>query len=267
MADNDPDGHVDQAAAAMLEALFTQSPIGLHLVDPDMRVVRVNTATPWMRAAGLGEIRGRRVRDVYRLVDADVEALLKDVLDTGTPLLRHLVRILVDDPPTERMFEVSALRLEGPGGKVLGVGAIAVDVTERERAQARTRMLDRVRERVGRTLDPAVIGEELAAILVPDFADVVTVEVVDAVIRGDDPPLAHAPIGTLVMRTAFRSAADGTAQQVHAVGDVRRLAGPTPFTQALADLSPYLTLTTCTPQFTSTYRLVVWAKLVSVRGR
>ncbi|MFC7907715.1 class E sortase [Streptomyces nigra] len=29
----------------------------------------------------------------------------------------------------------------------------------------------------------------------------------------------------------------------------------------------YLTLTTCTPQFTSTYRLVVWAKLVSVRGR
>ncbi|MFE0916696.1 SpoIIE family protein phosphatase [Streptomyces nigra] len=238
MADNDPDGHVDQAAAAMLEALFTQSPIGLHLVDPDMRVVRVNTATPWMRAAGLEEIRGRRVRDVYRLVDADVEALLKDVLDTGTPLLRHVVRILVDDPPTERMFEVSALRLEGPEGKVLGVGAIAVDVTERERAQARTRMLDRVRERVGRTLDPAVIGEELAAILVPDFADVVTVEVVDAVIRGDDPPLAHAPIGTLVMRTAFRSAADGTAQQVHAVGDVRRLAGPTPFTQALADLSP-----------------------------
>ena len=64
MADNDPDGHVDQAAAAMLEALFTQSPIGLHLVDPDLRVVRVNTATPWMRAAGLEEIRGRRVRDV-----------------------------------------------------------------------------------------------------------------------------------------------------------------------------------------------------------
>ncbi|MEU7558095.1 class E sortase [Streptomyces eurythermus] len=29
----------------------------------------------------------------------------------------------------------------------------------------------------------------------------------------------------------------------------------------------YLTLTTCTPEFTSRYRLVVWAKLVSVRPR
>ncbi|MFF0423743.1 class E sortase [Streptomyces sp. NPDC021012] len=28
----------------------------------------------------------------------------------------------------------------------------------------------------------------------------------------------------------------------------------------------YLTLTTCTPEFTSTYRLVVWAKLVSAEG-
>jgi sortase A len=29
----------------------------------------------------------------------------------------------------------------------------------------------------------------------------------------------------------------------------------------------YLTLTTCTPQYTSTYRLVVWGKLRSVRPR
>ncbi|MGW0149139.1 SpoIIE family protein phosphatase [Streptomyces sp. NPDC003333] len=235
---NDPLGHVDQAAASMLEALFTQSPIGLHLVDPDLRVVRVNTAAPWMRGVSLDEIRGQRARDVYRLVDADVEALLKDVLDTGTPLLSHVVRALVDEAPLERTFEINALRLQGSEGKVLGVGVIAVDVTERERAHARTRMLDRVRERVGRTLDPVVIGEELASILVPDFADLVTVEVEDAVIRGDDPPLANAPIGTLVMRTAFRSAVEGAVRQIHAVGDVRRLADPTPFTQALADLSP-----------------------------
>ncbi|MFB8754241.1 SpoIIE family protein phosphatase [Streptomyces nigra] len=235
---SDPLGHVDQAAASMLEALFTQSPIGLHLVDPDLRVVRVNTAAPWMRGVSLDEIRGQRARDVYHLVDADVEALLKDVLDTGTPLLSHVVRALVDEAPVERTFEVNALRLQGAEGKVLGVGVIAVDVTERERAHARTRMLDRVRERVGRTLDPVVIGEELAAILVPDFADLVTVEVEDAVIRGDDPPLATAPIGTLVMRTAFRSAVAGAVPQIHAVGDVRRLTDPTPFTQALADLSP-----------------------------
>ncbi|NUW05291.1 class E sortase, partial [Streptomyces sp. CAI 127] len=29
----------------------------------------------------------------------------------------------------------------------------------------------------------------------------------------------------------------------------------------------YLTLTTCTPEFTSTYRLIVWGKMVDERPR
>ncbi|MGW7305505.1 class E sortase [Streptomyces sp. NPDC054835] len=33
------------------------------------------------------------------------------------------------------------------------------------------------------------------------------------------------------------------------------------------DLGSYLTLTTCTPEYTSTYRLIVWAKLVPGGGR
>lgn len=43
---HDPGRQVDETAISMLEALFTQSPIGLHLLDTDLRVVRVNTATP-----------------------------------------------------------------------------------------------------------------------------------------------------------------------------------------------------------------------------
>ncbi|GAA3543625.1 SpoIIE family protein phosphatase [Streptomyces osmaniensis] len=240
MAHSDPDGRVDAAAASMLEALFTQSPIGLHLFDTDLRVLRVNTATPFMRNVPVDDWRGRRVRDVYRLVEEDAEALLREVLDTGIPVVQHLVGVHVEeDEPQERTFEVNALRLEDPHGKVLGVGVSAVDVTQRERAHAHTRMLDAVRGNVGRTLDPAAIGEELAATLVPTFADIAIVEVVDSVIRGDDAPLTPLPTGTLLMRTAFRSA-HPRPPQAHSVGDVRRLAGPTPFTQALSDLRPRL---------------------------
>ncbi|CAM5335647.1 SpoIIE family protein phosphatase [Streptomyces chartreusis] len=240
MAHSDPVGRVDAAAASMLEALFTQSPIGLHLFDTDLRVLRVNTATPFMRNVPVDDWRGRRVRDVYHPVEEDAEALLREVLDTGIPVVQHLVRVHVEeDEPQERTFEVNALRLEDPHGKVLGVGVSAVDVTQRERAHAHTRMLDAVRGNVGRTLDPAAIGEELAATLVPTFADIAIVEVVDSVIRGDDAPLAPLPTGTLLMRAAFRSA-HPRPPQAHSVGDVRRLAGPTPFTQALSDLRPRL---------------------------
>ncbi|MFJ9752563.1 PAS domain-containing protein [Streptomyces chartreusis] len=212
----------------MLEALFTQSPIGLHLFDTNLRVLRVNTATPFMRNVSPHELRGRRVRDVYRLVDEDAEALLREVLDTGIPVLRHMARVHVEEgEPQERTFEVNALRLEDPQGKVLGVAVTAVDVTERERAHARTKLLEAVRGNVGRTMDPAVTGEELAATLVPAFADIAIVEVVHSVIRGDDPPLAPLPTGTLVMRTAFRSARP-RPPQAHPVGEVRRLAGSCP---------------------------------------
>ncbi|RSO08315.1 protein phosphatase [Streptomyces sp. WAC 05379] len=248
VAHSDPAGRVDEAAASMLEALFTQSPIGLHLFDTNLRVLRVNTATPFMRNASLDDLRGRRVRDVYPLVEEDAEALLREVLDTGIPVRQHMVRAHVEgDEPQERTFEVNALRLEDPHGKVLGVGVSAVDVTERERAHAHTKLLDAVRGNVGRTLDPAVTGEELSATLVPAFADIAVVEVVDSVIRGDDAPLAPLPTGTLVVRTAFRSA-HPRPPEAHSVGDVRCLAGPTPFTQALADLRPRLErLGTATP--------------------
>lgn len=237
MAHSDPIGGVDEAAASTLEALFTQSPIGLHLFDTDLRVLRVNTATPFMRNVSPDELRGRRARDVYRLVEEDPEALLREVLDTGVPVLRRLVRAHVDGEARERIFEVDVLRLEDPRGTVLGVAATAIDVTERERAHAGTRMLDAVRRNVGRSLDAAVIGEELAATLVPAFADIAIVEVVDAVLRGDEPPLAPLSPGTLVMRTAFHGAR-ASLPQVHPLGGVRSLAGPTPFTQALTDLMP-----------------------------
>ncbi|MFF4353485.1 SpoIIE family protein phosphatase [Streptomyces sp. NPDC001530] len=239
MAHTDPGGRVDETAASMLEALFTQSPVGLHLLDTDLRVVRVNTATPLMHGMPLDDLKGRPARDVYDIVErGDVEELLREVLETGVPLLQHVVQMHVrGDPPQDRHFEVSALRLESPRRQVLGLAVTAIDVTERERARARTQVLDAVRRHVGRTLDPAVTGEELVAAVVPAFADVAVVEVVDAVIRGDDPPLAPLPTGTPMMRTAFRST-HPRPPQAHPVGDVRRLPAPTPFTQALTDLGP-----------------------------
>lgn len=239
MAYGDPGRPVDETSAAMLEALFTGSPVGLHLLDPELRVVRLTPGTPAGRGRTADDPTGRPMREVYRMVeDNDMEAALREVLKTGEPLRQRLVRARVEgDPPEERCFETTAMRLESRRGEVLGVAVTAVDVTDRERGRARTRVLDAVRRRVGRTLDPVVTGEELVEAVVPQFADIAVVEVVESVIRGDEPPPAPLPPGTPLMRTAFRS---GTAHppQAHPVGDVRRLPAPTPFTQALTDLCP-----------------------------
>ncbi|MET8025500.1 SpoIIE family protein phosphatase [Streptomyces avermitilis] len=230
---------MDETAASMLDALFTHSPIGLHLLDTDLRVVRINTATPLMRDVPLGGSEGRPVHEAYDLVqDVELEAILREVLDTGVPVLQRVVRVRSNgDPPPERHLEISALRLENPRRSVLGLAVTAIDVTERERARTRTEVLSAVRRHVGRTLNPAVTGAELVPTVVPAFADIAIVEVVEAVIRGDEPPQAPLPTSTPLMRTAFRSIRT-RPPQAHPVGDVRRLPAPTPFTQALADLNP-----------------------------
>lgn len=240
MARGDRCGQLDETAASMLEALFTRSPVGLHLLDTDLRVVRVNTATPAMRDVSLDDVIGQPFHTVYgKILDADgIEGLIQRVLDTGEPLRQRIVQVrLKQDPSRQRHFEITALRLENTHGKVLGVGVTSVDVTDRERARGRSRVLETVRRNVGRTMDSAVSCAELVRVLVPEFADIAIVEVVDAVIRGDEPPLAPLPPDTPLLRTAFRSTA-AHPPEAHPVGDVHRLPGPTPFTQAMADLCP-----------------------------
>lgn len=224
----------------MFEALFDQSAVGLHLLDTDLRVVRVNPATPAMQGVRVEDLFGRSFTDVYGLVDPDpVEALARGVLDSGVPVTGRIVGARhKSDPSRERLHEVSASRLQAPSGEVLGLALTVVDVTDREKARARMLVLDAARERVGRTLDVMVTCQELVDTTVPRFADIAVVEVVDAVVRGEDPPLSPLPRDVPLRRAAFGSSEGAGQPQAHPVGDVRSLPTPTPYTQVLSDLRP-----------------------------
>jgi PAS domain S-box-containing protein len=224
---------------ALLDVLFRQSPVGLHLLDTDLRVVRVNSATQAMHGIQDEELVGRTLAEVYGLVDAQaVEEQVRAVLNGGRPLVNQTVRVrAADDPQRERLYSLSAFRLQDRNANVFAVVLQVVDITEREKARLRLRVLSRARERVGSTLDVLATCRELADVLVPDIADTVSVDVVDAVIRGDDPPLATFAPHRPMRRAAFRSAFEGYTPQ-YSVGAVYDIPGPTPYTQVLADLSP-----------------------------
>ncbi|MDX3076730.1 SpoIIE family protein phosphatase [Streptomyces sp. MI02-7b] len=229
-----------EAEEAMVNALFTQSPVGLHLLDTDLRVVRVNTATTAMRGVPPTSLIGHRFADSYDIIDAERhEAAVREVLETGTPLRERLVRARrKGGTASPGYYAMSVFRLANPGGQVLGLAVSVVDVTRRERAIERLRVLDAVRERVGRTMDSVVTCDELVGTLVPEYAEVAVVELVDAVLRGDDPPLSPFPTGVPLLRAAYRNSRGPDQVQAHPVGAVLTLPGPTPFTRALADLRP-----------------------------
>lgn len=181
-------GGLDQA---VLDAVFTQSSVGLHVLDPDLRVLRVNTVAVGMRGLPEDRILGRPVTEAYERYSPDItESVLREVLATGRPRRGVLVRGRPPtDPHREHVFSTSAYRIQDRSGRPLGVVATAVDVTEREGAQSRLRLLHAAHERIGRSLDVLRTARELVDVTVPAFAGSVLVALTDAVLRGEDPEL------------------------------------------------------------------------------
>ncbi|WP_326605507.1 SpoIIE family protein phosphatase [Streptomyces sp. NBC_01800] len=231
--------HVDGISASVIEALFTQSPIGLHILDPELRVVRVNMATRALHGVPPESLLGRTLMEAYPFSDpAAEETVARRVLQRGLPVLDRLVRVrLPADHGRERVFSASTFRLQDARGAVLGLAISTVDVTDRDRAHAHTAVLARVRESVGQSLDVVTTCQEAADVLVPAYADILVVEVVDEVVRGEDPPVGPLSRDVPLRRAAFRSR---VVEPVHPVGDVRTAPYATPFGQALSDLRPRL---------------------------
>ncbi|WP_406439207.1 SpoIIE family protein phosphatase [Streptomyces sp. NBC_01613] len=226
------------AGSAVLEALFTNAPVGLHVLDKRLRIMSANDAGRAMCGATGDRILGRRLTDVYGLSSpGEVETMLRGVLESGAPATGLVVRMQPEGVPGRGCSAlVSAFRLQDSLGACLGVAAAVADVTEYEKTRARLQVLAAVREGVGRTLNVVASCQELVEAVVPGFADVVVVEVVDAVLRGEDPPLSPLGRDVPLRRVAFGGREEEI--QAHPVGDVRSLPFSTPYARALADLKP-----------------------------
>ncbi|MFD8464049.1 SpoIIE family protein phosphatase [Streptomyces cyaneofuscatus] len=244
-----PPGGLDEA---LLKSLFAQSAVGLLVLDPQLRLVRANSL---VEGVGTEEYIGLPFTEAFRLDDPQgSEQLLQRVLAGEGPVREHLVRGRLRRIPGDRTFLVSAYRLDGPGGPdgpALGLLSAVVDVTERERARARETALAAVRDAVGGSLDVATTCRSFIDALVPGFADLAVIEVVDEVLRGADPP-----VGPLPPDTPLRCAGSGRCDSVRGeapgrtrpVGGTRRLPPRTPYARAVTDLRPRLVpLTADTP--------------------
>ncbi|MFE1449786.1 SpoIIE family protein phosphatase [Streptomyces olivaceoviridis] len=174
---------------ALCERLINQSPIGLALLDPDLRYLLVNPALERIDGIPAEDHLGRRLRETLPFPDVDtVESALRQVLTTGTPLLdQYHVGRPRSDPEHEHAWSLSFYRLEDPGGRVLGAATSVVDVTERHRAAAeadrarrRLALIAHASTRVGTSLEVEQTAAELAEIASRELADVVAVDVLDS---------------------------------------------------------------------------------------
>ncbi|MFF8288649.1 SpoIIE family protein phosphatase [Streptomyces sp. NPDC016309] len=180
---------------AALEGLFTQSPIGLALLGPDLRFLRVNEALARMNGVPAADHLGKRLTEVAPGINAGtLETVMRRVLKSGEAVVdvRRTGRTPAD-PGRDRTWSCSYAPLRDTAGRSLGVVASLIDITdgqqaqlEAERARRRFALLAEAGTRIGTTLDLRRTAGEVADLLVPRLADSADVHLREALLDPDE---------------------------------------------------------------------------------
>ncbi|WP_406110046.1 SpoIIE family protein phosphatase [Streptomyces sp. NBC_01003] len=210
---------------ALSQRLISQAPIGIALLDTDLRYVLVNPELERINGIPAADHFGRRPHDILTSLDVDsIESAMRRALLTGAPLIdQHTVGRTRADPDHDHAWSVSHYRLEDASGRVIGVANSVIDVSERHRAAAeadrarrRLTMIADASARVGTTLESEHIAQELVGVAVPDLADVASVDVLDAALalRPSSPSRGPELFRSLAVSAAYATPAAGAMQTV-----------------------------------------------------
>ncbi len=129
----------ERAAAetlTLLETLQSTAPVGFGFVDRDFRIVRINEILASINGSSAQEQVGRTVAEVIPVIWPQVELMFRRVLDTGDPVLNFEVTgetAAEPDRPRHWLRSYYPVRL---ADAIIGIGIVAVDITERYEAEA-----------------------------------------------------------------------------------------------------------------------------------
>jgi PAS domain S-box-containing protein len=127
---------------AEIESIYRNAPIGLCVLDRDLRFVRINERLAEMNGATVDEHLGRTVREVIPDIAAAAEDRLRHVLETGEPVMDVEITGSTNAPSeTPRTWRESWLPVHDRQGSIVGVNIVAEEITERKRVDRALREL------------------------------------------------------------------------------------------------------------------------------
>ncbi|XGV98261.1 MAG: PAS domain S-box protein [Leptolyngbya sp. BL-A-14] len=125
-----------QQQLAEIETIYQSAPIGLNVLDAELRFVRINQRLADMNGLSVKAHLGRTVREVVPGLADAAEQLLLPILETGEPLLNvEITGETPAQPGVQRTWLEHFLPLKS-GDRVIGISTVCEEITERKRLEA-----------------------------------------------------------------------------------------------------------------------------------
>jgi PAS domain S-box-containing protein len=136
-----------ESAQALLDAFFAAAPIAAGFIDRDLRCRRVNPALAAIAGMTPAEMLGRGLHEVVPAFAPQLEPLYRRVLQSGEPLLnREIAGPRSTDPHATGNYLVNFFPVRVGTAEPIGVGLVALDLTELRQAEERERVFGQVLE-------------------------------------------------------------------------------------------------------------------------
>jgi len=120
---------------ARFDAFFAAAPASMFIFDDHLRFVQVNEKMAETTGPSVAEHLGKTVREVVPEMVHTLEPMLQQILDTNQPFLNIEVSgTTINQPGAIRDWLASYFPLPGEDGKPIGVGGVAIEITDRKQA-------------------------------------------------------------------------------------------------------------------------------------
>jgi serine phosphatase RsbU (regulator of sigma subunit)/PAS domain-containing protein/anti-sigma regulatory factor (Ser/Thr protein kinase) len=198
---------------------FQQASMSMSVVDPHQHYLRLNEVACKVMGVSEDVLLGRYFPDTLQESEHSrgFNWHLRHVAETGRPI-RYESWTGAPSLNREHAWTTEMWPLREPTGEVVGVALASFDSTDQYLARQRLALLNEAAASIGTTLDMVRTTEEVVHLLVPRFADFVSVDLLDWVLGVEEPP--PVPTGEVVLRrVAHGSAHEGTPEAAVRLGE------------------------------------------------
>ena len=149
---------------AEIESLYQTTPVGLAVLDTDLRFVRLNQRLAEINGLSVEAHIGRTVREIVPDLADSAESLLRGILETGEPIRNfELSGETASQPGVVRTWLENWFPLKDAGGEIVAINVVVQEITDRKQAELDLLASNERFELATRAIDGIVFEWDFAA--------------------------------------------------------------------------------------------------------